>query len=61
MRYVLSQLCEKIMQYTESHHLYKSAVFNLYYTADKILKDLKKIYEDLDKSQNYYQIYIEFV
>ena len=61
MRYVLSQLCEKIMQHTEFCHLYESAVFNLYCTADEILKDLKKIYKNSDKSQNYCQIYIELV
>ena len=53
MRYVLSQLSEKITQYTESHSLYKSSVIDLYQTADEILKNLKEVYENSDKSRNY--------
>ena len=54
MRYVLSQLSEKITQHTESHSLYKSSVIDLYQTVDKVLKNLKDIYEDSDKLRNFY-------
>ena len=49
MRYVLFWLSEKITQHTESHFSYKLSVINLYYTVDEILKNLKKIYKNLDK------------
>ena len=61
MRYVLSQLSEKITQHTESHSLYESSVIDLYQTADKVLKNLKDIYEDSDKSRNFHWAYIELV
>ena len=51
--YVLSQLSKKAAQHTESYSLYKFSVINLYCTVNKILKNLKKIYKDLDKSRNY--------
>ncbi len=51
--YVLSQLSEKAAQHTESCSLYKFSVINLYYTVNEILKNLKKIYKDLDKLRNY--------
>ena len=53
MRYVLSRLSERAAQHTESHSLYEPAVIDSYQTANDILKDLKKIYEDSDKSRNY--------
>ena len=61
IKYVLSQLSEKTAQHTEFCHLYELSVLNLNCTADEILKNLKKIYENLDKSQNYCQIYIKLV
>ena len=54
MRYVLSQLSEKTAQYIESYSLYKSSVIDLYQTADEVLKNLKDIYEDSDKSRNFH-------
>ena len=53
MRYMLSQLSERAAQHTESHSSHKSAVIDSYQTADDILKNLKKIYENLNKSRNY--------
>ena len=61
MRYVLSQLSEKAAQHTESHSLYELSVIDLYQTADEILKDLKEVYENLNKSRNYCQTYIELI
>ena len=61
IKYLLSQLSEKVTQHIKSHHLYKLSVLNLYCTTDKILKNLKKIYENLNKSQNYCWVYIELV
>ena len=61
MRYILSQLSERAAQHTESYSLYESAVINSYQTADDILKDLKKIYKDLNKLRNYQQTYINFL
>ena len=61
MSYVLSQLSKKATQHTESCSLYEFSVINLYYTTNKILEDLKKIYEDSDKSRNYYQAYINLI
>ena len=53
MGYVLSQLSERAAQHTESCSSYRLSVVNLYCTANKILKDLKEIYEDSDKLRNY--------
>ena len=61
MRYMLSQLSERAAQHTESRSPYKSAVINSYQTADDILKDLKEIYENLNKSRNYWQTYINLL
>ena len=61
MRYVLSQLSEKTAQHTESYSLYESSVIDLYQTADEVLKNLKDIYEDSDKSRNFHWAYIELV
>ena len=54
IRYMLSQLSERTAQHTESCSLYESAVIDLYQTADDILKNLKKIYENSDKLRNYW-------
>ena len=51
--YVLSQLGRNAAQHTESHSLYEFSVINLYCTVNEILKDLKEIYKDSDKSRNY--------
>ena len=59
MKYVLSQLKGKAAQHTESRHSYEPSVTNSYRTADEVLKDLREIYEDSDKSRNYRQAYIE--
>ncbi len=59
--YVLSQLSKKATQHTELHSLYDFSVINLYCTANEILKDLKKIYEDSDKLRNYCQTYIDLI
>ena len=61
MRYMLSQLSEETAQYTKSHSLYESSVIDLYQTADEILKNLKEVYENLNKLRNYCQIYIELI
>ena len=61
MRYVLSQLSEKAAQHTESYSLYESSVIDSYQTADEVLKNLKDIYEDSDKSRNFHWAYIELV
>ena len=51
--YMLSQLSRKAAQHTESCSLYKFSVINLYCTVNEILKDLKEIYKDSNKSRNY--------
>ena len=61
MRYVLSQLSEKAAQYTESHSLYELSVIDLYQITDEVLKNLKDIYEDSDKSRNFHWVYIELI
>ena len=61
MRYVLFWLSVKTAQHTEFCFSYEFSVINLYHTADEILKNLKKIYENLNKSRNYCQIYIELL
>ena len=53
IKYILSQLSEKIAQHTEFCYLYELSVLNLYCITDKILKNLKKVYKNLDKLQNY--------
>ena len=54
MRYMLSQLSKRAAQHTESYLLYEPAVIDSYQTANDILKDLKKIYKDSNKSRNYW-------
>ena len=61
IRYVLSQLSKKAAQHTESCSLYELSVANPYCTANKILENLKEIYEDSDKLRNYCQAYIELI
>ena len=61
MRYVLSQLSEKAAQHTESYSLYESSVIDSYQTADEVLKNLKDIYEDSDKSRNFHWTYIKLI
>ena len=61
MRYMLSRLSERAAQYTESRSLYEPAVIDSYQTADDILKNLKEIYKDSDKSRNYWQVYIDLL
>ena len=54
MRYMLSWLSERAAQHTESHSPYEPAVIDSYQTANDILKNLKKIYKDSNKSRNYW-------
>ena len=61
MRYVLSQLSGRAAQHTESCSPYGLSVTNPYHTANKILEDLKEIYEDPDKLRNYCQAYIKLI
>ena len=57
MRYVLFWLDKKTAQHTESHSLYEVSVSHLYCTADKVLNNLKNIYEDSDMLKIFHCIY----
>ena len=54
MRYMLSQLSEKITQHTGSHSPYELSVIDSYQTVNEVLKNLKNIYEDSDKLKNFH-------